>query len=268
MTARRGFLATIATGATVSVAGCGAVGDDEASAEEGAASVPPPRVESDRLDGWERSGQQSTYRGEVGGTSIYTKRRRWMDAQLQQQVTDQTLGQFDQPLAQFFAVTVDLRGLTAGFADESQIVSKVLSKFENRLNDAGVTNVSEGETGMPAPSLEDEKTAYRERVGQYRTPEIEKTVTIPDAGEQTITLDPQTLEIRGFVIGWKVADGRAFVAGGAHPIENFTASERLTVTGEKQEGIDIVVEVDISMNAEQTAREMNEFVTATTADWE
>lgn len=250
---RRELLATCSAGIAGSTAGCGSIsgGSGEESSEQ-LNEVPWPAVRTDEINDWQRTQQRAQKRGEILGVSVLTKTRRWTDSKLQQQIANLTLGAFDRPLSQFFATTVELRGLFSGQATPNRIMDEVVPTFRRSLNEGGIQQVRPGQTEFVVPSPADNAVS-REFIGHFRTPAIERTVTIPDASEQTVRLDAGQLAVRGVITVWKPSNSRAFVAGGVHPAEDYEKRDRITVTGNPNKGVDIVIVIDLGINPTRLA---------------
>lgn len=259
---RRQLLAGCTAAAVGSLAGCGSVGSGGSG--DAPSSVPWPEIRAEQTTEWRQTGRDTRDHGERWGVSIYSKTRRWEDATLRRSVEQETLGAFDRPIAQLFATTVELRGLLNGQAGPSRVMQEVLPSFRRRLNDGGVNSVEQMDSQFPVPEPND-GTVVRELRGVVPTPPVERTVELPNVGSQTITLAAGTLPIRGVVAVWKPEARRAFVAGGAHPAADYERSERVSVTGEPDDGIDIVVEVDLNLKPTWLARRIRRLAESVTA---
>jgi hypothetical protein len=55
---------------------------------------------------------------------------------------------------------------------------------------------------------------------------------------------------------WKIKSGEAFAAGGAFPERDYEGRSRLSVTSEKDDGIDLIVEVDLNLQPQRIRREV------------
>jgi hypothetical protein len=265
---RRQTLATLGTSGLAGLAGCGSLGESSSKGSEAELEeVPWPEVSGSETNRWKLLDERSKYRGETAGVKTYTKTRRWEDARLRRMVSKETLGKFDRPITQFFATTVDLRGTLTAAAGVGKILDNVAPAFRKNLTNAGIQNVRQPQDldfSTPSPA-EDAQT--REFRGHYPTPEISKTVTIPDAGEKTVTLEAGELPVRGFTTAWKVKSGRAFIAGGAHPTKDYEGGDRLSVTSKTNDGIDIIIDIDLGLNPSRMESRINDLVSNVSADW-
>lgn len=178
---------------------------------------------------------------------------------LRDEVSQKTLGQFDSPLAIFFASHVNLEGNGTSAASKKRIADSVTPIFRSRMQDSGVENVRKTSPQSPNP----DSGLVREFRGHYPTPRIKKEVPLGgDLGTRTLVFQKDQLPITGLLTVWKDDKGTAFVGGGAFPAENFAKHSTISITSEKGDGIDVTASLDLNLRPGQRRRNMNELISS------
>lgn len=254
---RREAIAAFGTAATVGLAGCGSAGTSDSGAgsaehEQYLNQMPWPKVD-DLADGWKRTGALGEYLGETAGLDTYQKTLLFEDKAVRQNIKKKANGQFDQKLGQFFATYIDLEGLTTAAATASRIADNVEPQIKSRMESAGIKSVSSAKPRSPLPDVSEESRAF---TGHYVTPRIEQTANIKGIGKKTVAFPSKQLPIRGFVSVWKIKSGVGFAAGGIVPDGDFEGLSRTSITSEEDDGIDLLVEVDMNIPYTQMRSEI------------
>ena len=100
---RRGFLGAAGTGLAVSVSGCSSSDTDGASSDMSDIDIAKPVVQSDNMDGWKETNAREMKLSAQLGTTPYVSFRTFENVAFRSRVRGLTLGEFDSPLAKFFA---------------------------------------------------------------------------------------------------------------------------------------------------------------------
>jgi len=260
---RRSVLRSAGVAASIGVAGCGAPDTDAGDA--GDVEVTEPVVQSPASEPWERidarTGSYSMKRLGIGVTA-HERTAIFRNAQLEQRVRQETLGQFDSRIAMFFASHLDLRGVATIAASPDRLSGMVLPIVEEQMANSGIDEIQRVATASPIPSYPSSSTVV-EYEGQFQTPKITKQVPIEDVGERTLEIPSDRLPMSGLVSVWKDDTGTAFAAGAVFPAGDFENSNTVSVTGGEGEGIDLTVSIDLHFPVDelrQSAVEMMESV--------
>ena len=209
-----------------------------------------------RPDGWKRTDQRrSTFEREKFGIGVtgYAATNVYEETALREAVSAKTRGQFDARLATFFATKINLTGAATAAAGVDQIAEFALGRFEGELRNQNLESVRRVEPGGPTPDVDGQVYEYR---GAYATPEIRRTVDVPDVGTRELVIPADTLPVSGLVAVWKPGDGVAYVAGGAFPASDYEQRDTISITGEPGDGIDLVVRVDLNLRPDALRREV------------
>jgi len=260
---RRSVLRSAGVAASIGVAGCGAPDTDAGDA--GDVEVTEPVVQSPASEPWERidarTGSYAMKRLGIGVTA-HERTAIFRNAQLEQRVRQETLGQFDSRIAMFFASHLDLRGVATIAASPDRLSGMVLPIVEEQMANSGIDEIQQVATASPIPSYPSSSTVV-EYEGQFQTPKITKQVPIEDVGERTLEIPSDRLPMSGLVSVWKDDTGTAFAAGAVFPAGDFENSNTVSVTGGEGEGIDLTVSIDLHFPVDelrQSAVEMMESV--------
>jgi len=260
---RRSVLRSAGVAASIGVAGCGAPDTDAGDA--GDVEVTEPVVQSPASEPWERidarTGSYAMKRLGIGVTA-HERTAIFRNAQLEQRVRQETLGQFDSRIAMFFASHLDLRGVATIAASPDRLSGMVLPIVEDQMANSGIDEIQQVATASPIPSYPSSSTVV-EYEGQFQTPKITKQVPIEDVGERTLEIPSDRLPMSGLVSVWKDDTGTAFAAGAVFPAGDFENSNTVSVTGGEGEGIDLTVSIDLHFPVDelrQSAVEMMESV--------
>ena len=260
---RRKFIAGTAAAGAALLAGCTSgvlvQSDDEQELKQ---RVPVPQLNESLLKGWKQDGETWAKKYfDEGPISAVGHGIRYQNAQLSERVEKETLGRIEnQTLSQFFAVRIDFFPGFASFATGlKDIGTQTQNEFEQQLRSqqalqnirtSGIVEVVQTDTGQ--------QVDLRGYSAEYPVEEIIiEDVDIPDVGERSFVIPQQRLPIEGVIGHWK-HDGSLYVAGGVYPNDDFTVQPRTSLTGEKGQGIDIVIDVNIELDSVQ--REVNKLI--------
>lgn len=257
---RRSVLRGAGVAASVGLAGCGAPDTDAGGA--GDVEVADPVVQSAASEPWERiDARTGTYSMEQFGIGVTAHEQTaiFRNAQLEQQIRQETLGQFDDRIAMFFASHLDLRGVATIAASPDRLSGMLLPIIEEQMANGGIDEIQQVATSSPVPSYPSSSTVV-EYEGQFQTPRIVKDVPIEDVGERTLEIPPDRLPMSGLVSVWKDDTGTAFAAGAAFPAGDFQNSNTVSLTGGEGEGIDITISIDLDFPVEELRRSVVEMM--------
>lgn len=202
----------------------------------------------ERPDGWEVTDtRRSTFEREKFGVGVkgYASTKVYEETALRDAVSEKTRGQFDGRLATFFATKINLTGEATAAADVDRIAEFAKDRFEGELDNQDLRNVREVDPSGSTPNVDGEVYEYR---GEYETPEINRTVDVPDVGTRELVIPADTLPVAGLVSVWKPSTGVAYVGGGAFPAANYEQEDTISITSEAGDGIDLVVRVDLGLD--------------------
>lgn len=251
----------VAAGAVVSTsafAGCSAVGSDQPSSVEEADEDQFPSVE---VNG-ENLNQTDEFRrvNQAGGWGIevtaYTTGHRYELADVTETVREKTMGAIDDPLVVFFATESNLEGTGTSLADVDRIAEMSTNVMRSQLESQGITDIQQVEPVDPLPDVDEDAQSVEFR-GTYETPAIERTASLGNGEEVPIQIPSQDLEVAGMHTTWKPNDGTAIVGGGVYPTKDFETSSQSSVTGERNDGIDVQVIVDLDLEPDSYRERLN-----------
>lgn len=244
---RRELLGGLGVVGTAGLAGCSTdrIAPDSTPEEKQRhlSQMPWPTVTEPHGD-WERTDTLSRYLGQRLGVHTYQKTVLLENTAVNRNIESKANGQFDRTLGQFFATYVDLEGLMTSAATPSMIADRVEPQIRNQMEEVGIEGVSPVEPTSPLPDIDGETRAV---AGHYVAPAFEQTAHIDGIGEVTVGFPSKRLSIRGFATIWKEKSGVAFAAGGVVPTTDYEGRSRTSLTSEKGDGIDLVVDVDMNI---------------------
>lgn len=245
---RRKLLGLSGSLGVAALAGCSSPGG------EGTQEAPPrevawPEVSSKKLSKWTETNRRKSSRTDSKyylDVHSYQRTIIYDYSALRNEVRKKTNGQFDSPLAMFFATHIDLQGTGTIGATTTEIMNGAVSEFKSEMERSGVKNPTLVETQLTQPDIEGSLT--REFAGYYPTPKIETEIPLGDGlGTRILKIGGTQLPISGFITVWKDGRGTAFVAGGAYPAADFEEESTISVTSTKGDGIDATVAVDLNL---------------------
>lgn len=255
---RRTLLGTTAGLGLAGLAGCSTLAK---------ASVSPPNVPTETMEdaGWEQtdSSERTLIEQSYGPVTFTAKgyTTTHTDAALNQRIQEATLGRVMGRLALFSATRIDFSpdvGNLPGGVGREEVLNEVEAssreQFRNRLTDAGLSNVERIGTGSFDVAT-GESASLTEYEATYEVPTFE----FPVENSDTVTIDGDTLTVRGDLAVWHHGD-YALVAGGAWIGENFTRS----VSQDLSEAITVSVDVDLGLEPETYREEVHRFMRQTT----
>lgn len=258
---RREFVAALAAGTLGAVAGCTASARSGLGGGNPGGGVPAdvawPSVKRE-IPGWRLTNVSEDQINQSEVVTVYARTHEYENERLRRSVSQKTLGQFDSPMAKFFATHMGLRGVGTSLAGVSQLVGPVGGTLESEMEKIGLKNVREVEVGSVRPEIEGAKA--REYRGEFEVPAIEKTINLSDVPKESFTLAPKEVSFTGLVAVWKDGKGSAYAGGGVFPAENYAQSGTFSMTSEKGDGIDLTVDVDLNLPVEQVREDVVEMV--------
>lgn len=251
---RRTFLASAGAAGIASFAGC-------SSLKNASANAKPPEISEKKLEdgGWEKIADreetvlEKSYQGVT--FSAEASAVVYEDKDLRQRIYEESLQQVDTPLSILFATRIDFsHDIDELPIAQDQILSQVRKNaqgnFENRLENAGLTDITQ--TGTSELTVNTGETAD--------VVEMEATYTYEGSSIQLPNGEPMEFEgrdltIEAFLATWQHGDF-TLVAGAAYPGENFTISEQK----EPSEAIDISYNIDLRLTPDEYEQEATEIV--------
>ncbi|GGL58798.1 twin-arginine translocation signal domain-containing protein [Halocalculus aciditolerans] len=253
---RRSFLGAVAAGGAAAAAGCSTSSGPDSS---GAASdYPLPSVDESAVDGWAATGtQSSTFTFSAGPVTVegYGRTRLYEDAALRETVRAETLGQFDRPLAMFFATRVSLEGYLNAAIEPMVVADRVAPRIRAKFEARGIRRVERTDTRSPTPDIDGAQHLAFD--GVYPTPTIEREVEIPDVGTRTLELAGGLLPIHAFTSVWKPDRNALLLAGGAYPAADYAKRDTVSVSGDGVgDGVDVTASVSLDLETERTRTEL------------
>jgi len=249
---RRKYLATAAGTGLAALAGCStAVGE-----------VAPPSVPEDQLEeeGWEQTdeNQRTVFEKEYGPVTVTAKSHSltYSDTALRGDVREKTLGEVDTQMAVFSATHIDfgpdLNNLPANVGRKEildQTEQSAREQFVGRMNDAGIEDVSQTETG----TIEVKNGDASHTVYEGRKPIPEMTASVP--GDETVTVDLDDVAIAGELAVWNDGD-YVLVGGGAYPAENVADN----VDRELSDAISVSMDIDLGLTPDGYQEEVRNLI--------
>lgn len=257
---RRSVLRRAGVAASIGLAGCGTPETDAGDA--GDVAVAEPVVRSSASEAWERiDARTGTYSREQFGIGVTAHERTaiFRNAQLERRIRRETLGQFDDRIAMFFASHLDLRGVATIAASPDRLSGLLLPIVQEQMANGGIDGIRQVATSSPVPSYPSSSTVV-EYEGEFRTPRITKDVPIEGVGERTLSIPPDRLQMSGLVSVWKDDTGTAFAAGAAFPADDFRNSDTVSLTGGENDGIDITISIDLRFPVGELRRSVVEMM--------
>ena len=242
---RRGFLGAAGTGLAVSVSGCSSSDTDGASSDMSDIDIAKPVVQSDNMDGWKETNAREMKLSAQLGTTPYVSFRTFENVAFRSRVRGLTLGEFDSPLAKFFAAHIDLRGFTTIGATPERLVGPAAEELKANMKQSGIQNIHEVDVGM---NISASAKQTREYEGEFHYDGFSATMEDERAGKITLEIEGGSLRVRGFVSTWKEDSGTGFAAGGAYPAEPFRKSSSTSITGEPGVGLDLKLSADLDLD--------------------
>ncbi|MFC6797950.1 hypothetical protein [Haladaptatus sp. DYSN1] len=246
---RRMFLGITAGVGLASLAGCGSV----------LATVPAPEVSKDKLEagGWklidERDGNLFTERYSGATVSAAAHTLTFEDRALADTLAERTLDTVDAQMAVFFAGRVDfspdLDDLPAAVGRKEvmeQVKQNAKADFETRLEDAGLTDISEGEATTFTPD-----TGETGELVEYTARFPFEGFTFDVTTEKSVAISGGDIAITGWLAIWHHGDS-TLVAGGAAPAENYAES----LTEELSSGVSVTVDIDLGLEPDAYSEEI------------
>ena len=257
---RRRFLTASGVAGLAGLAGCNNV------ATTALGSVAPPDVPTAALDegGWvlQEEDSREVFEEDYGPVTVTAKAHSlvYTDDELASKVETDTLGSVAGTFATFAATRVkfspDLTSLPESVGREQlvdQVEANSKAQFEQRMRDAGLSDVAEVETGeMQVDTGETARyTGYGAafEVGEF-------SFDLPNGDPMTIDVD--AIGVAGDLAVW-VHEDSVLIAGGAYPAENFAIDRRAEIT----DAITVDVSIDLGLTPTEYSTEVESLVTAT-----
>lgn len=254
---RRTLLGTTAGLGLAGLAGCSTLAK---------ASVSPPNVPTEAMQnvGWKQtdSSERTLIERSYGPVTFTAKgyTTTYTDAALNRRIQEATLGRVTNRLALFSATRIDFSpdiGNLPGGVGREEVMNEVESssrdRFRERLTNAGLSNVERTGTGSFDVAT-GESASLTEYEATYQVPTFE----FPVENGETVTIDGDTLTVRGDLAVWHHGD-YGLVAGGAWVGENFARSE----TQKLSDAITVSVDVDLGLEPETYREEVHRFMRQT-----
>ncbi|MDS0296086.1 hypothetical protein [Halogeometricum luteum] len=197
------------------------------------------------------------------GTTPYVCFRTFENAALRERVKRLTLGEFDSPLARFFAAHIDLRGFTTFGATPERLVEPAADELRETMRESGIRNVREVEVGTVRPEVASQTREYE---GEFGYEGFSAAIEHERAGEIAIEIEGGSLPVRGFISTWKEDSGTGLAAGGAYPAESFREASTASITGERGTGLDLTLSADIDLDPAASRAEIVALADAVTVE--
>lgn len=261
---RRTFLGAAGTTAIVSLSGCSSPSQEE-SDDLSDVNIAKPVVASDALKGWTEGKGRKMKFASKWATTAYGNFRTFENTAFRERISDLTLGEFDNPLAKFFAAHVDLRGLATAAVTPTMIADEAKPELRANMKRSGIQNIREVE---PKSSVPDLAKQTREYLGEFRYDGFSTTVQDEKAGEITLEMRGGVLPVRGFISTWKDGTGTGFATGGAYPAGPFNKRSKTSVTGELGTGLDLALIANLEIEPPARRAEILKLCNAVTLDSE
>jgi len=244
-TTRRMLLAATGTTLATSVSGCISSDTNQESSDTADIDIAKPVVQSDVLDGWKETETREMKLDSQLGTTPYVSLRMFKNSEFSNRVKNLTLGEFDNPLAKFFAAHIDLRGFTAIGATPERLISPAADRLKTNMKQSGIQDIREVEVGRNVP---ENAKQTREYEGEYHYDGFSATMEDEKAGKITLRVESGSLSVRGLVSAWKEESDTGFTAGGAYPAEPFQQSTTTSITGEQGVGLDLTLSANLDFD--------------------
>ena len=237
---RRDFLAVTGAGTLAALAGCSSA----------LGSVAAPEVPTDSLEsgGWVQrdESQETVFEESYGPLTLEAKSHTLVygNQALRSEIREKTLGRVDGQMAMFAATRIqfspNLADLPGDIATETiidQTESAARSQFVSQMEDAGLADVRQTDTGTLAVD-----TGEDARLTTYEATFAVEEVSFPVTDEQSVALPESSITVAGDLAVWKHGES-VLVAGGAYPAENVDQ----TVTEDLSEAISVTVDIDLGL---------------------
>lgn len=256
-------MGAVGTAAAVSVSGCSSPNKGGESSDLSDVEIAKPVVDLSKLEGWEETDAQKMKLQSQMGTTPYVSFRTFENVAFREQVKKLALGEFDSPLAKFFAAHIDLRGYTTIGVTPGRLVGPATDELRANMRQSGIENIREITVGTNIP---DAAKQTREYEGEFHYEGFSDTMTHEKAGEITLRIEGGTLPVRGFVSTWKVSSGTGFAAGGAYPAEPFQKVSTTSVTGNESVGLNLTLSADLELQPTKRRAEIVELANSVTIE--
>lgn len=255
---RRDFLRTAGvTAVAAGAAGCSTT--DSGGSAGGDGRYPYPSVPERALDGWELVDRRAEdERRRFGGIGVdqHTRTEVYEFARLSKAVAQKTLGQFEGEMGAFFASRTTFEGYAASLVGTERVAETGLEEMTAEMESMGMTDVRRVEPRDPRPTVADGQ-AFREVSGTYPVEDVSFETELPGDARQTFEIEGGEVSVRGFLAAWMPDWNTAYVAGGAYPDGDFERESVESVTGgERGDGIDVTVNVDLNLDPEAYREEL------------
>lgn len=253
---RRSFLA--ATGGIAGIlSGCTELGDDDEVRDDTdniPEDIPSPEVNHEDIDDWELFDEdEMRYDDEMWVFDVtgYARTRYYENQKLRERVIEKTAGAFDEQVATLAATRIELEGFITRFADSEDLIEAVEPDFVEQLEAYGVENLEESDTEENIRPLPDSAEII-EYEGEISVPGYTEQVQMSEDDSYDIELDSGTLSVTGLGAAW-FEDDTGYFGAGVFPAEPYSNSDTISLTGEKDEGIDVDISVSLFTDS-QTIR--------------
>lgn len=257
---RRRFLTASGLAGLAGLAGC----NDVTGTALG--SVAPPDVPETALDegGWVLQEEESreVFEEDYGPVTITAKAHSlvYTNDELASRVETDTMGSVTGTFATFAATRVmfspDLTSLPDSVGRDrlvDQVEANSRAQFEQRMRDAGLSDVAQVETGELA--VDSGATArYTGYDAQYEVGEF--SFDLPNGDPMTI--DVSAIGVAGDLAVW-VHEDSVLIAGGAYPAENFAIQKRADIT----DAITVDVAIDLGLTPAEYSADVESLISAT-----
>lgn len=257
---RRRFLTASGVAGLAGLAGCNSI------TGQALGSVAPPIVPEAQLEdgGWvlDEEETREVFQEEYGPVTVTAKAHSlvYTNEELATRVNEDTLGSVSGTLATFAATRVkfspDLTDLPEQVGREQlvdQVESNSRDQFEQRMRDAGLSNVTEVETDELQVDT-GEVARYTGYEAEYEVGEF--SVDLPDG--EPMTIDVDAISVAGDLAVW-VHGESVLIAGAAYPAENFAVTESEDLT----DAITVDVSIDLGLTPGEYASESESLISAT-----
>ena len=229
-------------------------------------SVAPPDVPEDALDegGWALQEEESrkVFEEDYGPVTVVAKAHSlvYTDDELASRVETDTMGSVTGTFATFAATRVkfspDLTSLPESVGRErlvDQVEANSKEQFQQRMRDAGLSDVAEVETGEMQVDT-GETARYTGYEAAYEVSEF--SFDLPNGDPMTI--DVEAIGVAGDLAVW-VHEDSVLIAGGAYPAENFAIQKSADIT----DAITVDVSIDLGLTPTEYSTEVESLITAT-----
>lgn len=225
-------------------------------------SLREPVITSDVLDeGWElvEATEDEVFEQEIGPVTVTVRESRVMyeNVALREDVREKTLESVDSQLTMAFVTAIELSpaldqtpaGIGRGdLMDEISQTAQI--EFENELIANGLDDVERVRTDEW-----DTFAGHRARLFEYGASFPVEPISFDVAGETSVEIDGTDLDVAGWLSVWH--DGTfAYIAGGAHPDENFSTEQ----DEELSELIDLSLGIDLELDPDTYREDLHDIM--------